>query len=402
MNKLKQLKFKIDKKIIYYLTYLISHLPKKKIIYFESFHGKSFNDNPRAIYEQFANYKDGYQLIWGVKKGYESIFSDYPEVNYVPRFSWKWFWVIGRARVWVTNTRTPAHFFKGKNTTYLETWHGTPLKKLGLDIKEVTMPGTDTETYMRNFVRESTRWDFLIAPNHYSSKIFRQAFGFEGEILETGYPRNDVLVTQRHNLEYMAEIKRKLGIASADKVILYAPTWRDNEFYSKGNYKFTFPFNLEKALNQLGENVVILVRMHYLVSDRFDFSEYHNRVIDASNYDEMSHLLLISDALITDYSSSFFDYAILKRPMIFYMYDLEEYEQDIRGMYLNIYKELPGPIVETEEDLMGALKDVVSSDFNVQSRDKETYQCFNQKYTSLETGNASQKVIERLTLEERI
>ncbi|TLG81046.1 CDP-glycerol glycerophosphotransferase family protein [Vagococcus zengguangii] len=376
------------------MTKFFSLFPREKTIYFESFHGKSFNDHPRALYEHLVQQATDYRLVWGVKKGYEKIFSAYPEVEYIQRFSWEWFRTLGRAKVWIINTRTPHHFCKNNQTIYLQTWHGTPLKKLGLDIEDVKMPGTTTEQYVANFKRESRRWDYLVSPNAYSSEIFRRAFGYEGELFEVGYPRNDVLVNDKENVEKVNSIKQKLNIPQDKKVILYAPTWRDNNFYSKGNYKFDLPFSVEKLMARLGDEVVLLVRMHYLVSDRFDFSAYQGKVVDASTYDEMSHLLLISDLLVTDYSSSFFDYSILERPIVFYMYDRQEYAEDIRGMYLDIDTELPGPIVETEADFIEALADAQLNGFEI--TDVSRYDIFRMKFNSTEQGTASEQIIQKI------
>lgn len=394
MKSFGRLKNKWSIKMTYLMTKLFSYFPRKKYVYFESFHGKSFNDHPRALYEELIKKQTDYRLVWGVKKGYEKIFDSYPDVEYVTRFSPKWFKIIGLSAYWIINTRTPSHFYKSPKTTYVQTWHGTPLKKLGLDIDEVTMPGTTTKKYVENFKREASRWDYLVSPNDYSSKIFRQAFGYEGELFEVGYPRNDVLVNDKENIEIINRIKQQLKIPLNKKVLLYAPTWRDNYFYSKGNYKFDLPFSVEKLMKSLGDDVVLLVRMHYLVSDRFDFSAFQGQVVDASTYDEMSHLLLISDVLVTDYSSSFFDYAILERPIVFYMYDRKEYAEDIRGMYLDIDKELPGPIVETEDAFIEALVSLQLDDFEIE--DKTRFDTFRKKFNSTEKGTASQQILFKL------
>lgn len=372
----------------------LSKLPRKKIIYFESFHGKSYNDQPRAIYEEMIREGLDEELIWGVKKGFEHIFDDYPKVNFVTRFSLKWFYKMGLAKLWVINTRTPHQFVKSRKTTYLQTWHGTPLKKLGLDIEKVSIPGTDNEKYARNFKEESSRWDYLVSPNSYATKVFKGAFGYEGKILEHGYPRNDLLVNKKSDEIYIATLKEKLGVPSEKKIILYAPTWRDDEFYSKGNYRFELPFSVERLMDEHGEEIVLLVRMHYLVSDRFDFIQYGDNVKDVSNYDEMSHLLLVSDVLITDYSSSFFDYAILERPVVFYMYDRDKYANDIRGMYLDVEKELPGPIVETENDLFSYLSKLKMNSYKIQNTSK--LHEFKQRFNSNESGQASKFIIKEI------
>src|SRR5690606_12852758 len=152
------------------------------------------------------------------------------------------------------------------------------------------------------------------------------------------------------------------GIPQGKKVMLYAPTWRDNEFYEKGKYKFDFQFDLTRWKQEFGEDWVLLSRMHYLVAENFDFSAHAGTVYDVSGYPDIRDLYLISDLLITDYSSVFFDYAILNRPILFFMYDLEVYRDQLRGFYIDIEQDAPGPIVQTEADLFAAINDLKDTD----------------------------------------
>src|SRR5690606_16039435 len=141
------------------------------------------------------------------------------------------------SKYWITNSRLPLWIPKSRRTIYVQTWHGTPLKKLGIDIEEVQMAETTTEKYKREFILESSKWDYLISPNAYSTGIFKRAFNFNKTIIESGYPRNDYLINNNNKTE-VNKIKQKLGLPKDKKIILYAPTWRDNQFYSKGHYKF--------------------------------------------------------------------------------------------------------------------------------------------------------------------
>src|SRR5699024_9544165 len=116
-------------------------------------------------------------------------------------------------------------------------------------------------------------------------------------------------------------LKRKLNLPLDKKVLLYAPTWRDDEFYSKGNYRFTLQLDLQKMQDELGDEYIILLRMHYVIASQLDIFEFKGFAYDYSDYDDINELYLVSDVLITDYSSVFFDYANLKRPILFYTYD---------------------------------------------------------------------------------
>ncbi|MBL1230706.1 CDP-glycerol glycerophosphotransferase family protein [Enterococcus sp. BWB1-3] len=370
---------------------MLGYFPKKNLFFFESFHGKQYSDNPRAIYEYIQKAHPEYHCVWAVKKGYEQPFID-ANVPYVSRLGIRWLCTMPRAQYWVFNTRMPLWMKKGKGTTYIQTWHGTPLKKLGLDIQSVKMPGIETETYKEAFVKETQRWNYLISPNSYSSNIFQGAFGFEGTILETGYPRNDLLVDEKNLEENRREIKKKLKIDQHKKIVLYAPTWRDDHYFVKGAYRFDNRFPFEELL-QTDENLVILVRLHYLVAETLDLSQYGERVLDCSSYEDVKELLVIADLLITDYSSVLFDYAITDKPMIFYMYDYQKYREEIRGFYFDPVPVLPGPVVKTEVELVSRVSYFLSTghlDY------LQRYMAFKKEFVHLSEAGASQEILNKI------
>ena len=369
---------------------VIGIFPKdKKLMMFESFHGKQYSDSPRAIYEYMNKKYPSYKLVWSVDKSSVKLFESY-NVPYIRRLTLKWLFTMPRAQYWINNVRLPKWMPKPRGTVYLQTWHGTPLKKLGLDIEEVYMPGTTTNTYRNNIINESNNWTYLISPNNYSSEVFKRAFQFKGEIIESGYPRNDILYNAE--LSQVQKIKEKVGIPVNKKVILYAPTWRDDDFYKVGQYKFTFQFELEKMKERFGDDFVLLTRMHYLVAESFDFTVYGDFIKDVSSYPDIADLYLISDLLITDYSSVFFDYANLKRPIIFFMYDLDDYRDRLRGFYFDIEKDAPGPIVKTEDELYYAIEHASKSGHV----SHESFEKFYNRFCYLEDGKATERVVKRL------
>ena len=192
----------------------------------------------------------------------------------------------------------------------------------------------------------------MISPNAYSTEIFARAFDVHPtKIIETGYPRNDILYNG-NNRDTIDSLKKQMNVPLDKKVILYAPTWRDDEFYSKGKYKFDLQLNLDKMREKLGQEYVILLRLHYLIAENLDLSEYEGFAYNFSGYSDISHLYLVSDVILTDYSSVFFDYANLKRPMLFYVYDLDNYRDKLRGFYFDFEKTAPGPLVKTTEEVI--------------------------------------------------
>ncbi|WP_025727143.1 CDP-glycerol glycerophosphotransferase family protein [Heyndrickxia ginsengihumi] len=370
---------------------IIGTLPaKKNVVMFESFLGKQYSDNPRAIYEYMKEHHPEFKLYWSIDKRFIHNFEG-KDLIYINRFSIKWLFAMARARYWVTNSRMPLWIPKPKHTIYLQTWHGTPLKKLAADMDEVHMPGTTTSKYKRNFLKEASNWDYLISPNAYSTEIFRRAFQFEKEMLETGYPRNDVLYNENKK-ETIEAFKVKYGLPLDKKVILYAPTWRDNQFYGKGRYKFDLALDLTMLKERLGDEYIIVLRMHYLVAENFDLTPYTGFAYDFSNHEDIRELYLVADLLITDYSSVFFDYANLKRPMIFFVYDIDDYRDNLRGFYFDFEENAPGPLVKTTEQVIEEIRKLESNGFTL----SETFNAFYNKFCYLESGHSSQKVVDRV------
>lgn len=358
-------------------------------IVFESFGGRQVSDSPYAIYQVFKKLYPKLNFVWSIQKSQKQFCKDH-NINYVIKNTGRWVRIMGKAKVWISNARFPAWVIKPDYVTYVQTWHGTPLKKLGLDIERVSMPGTTTNKYHDNFVKEANRWDALISPNDFSTKVFRSAFGYKNQILKVGYPRNDELINDNYPTE-INKIKDKLGIPRNKKVVLYAPTYRDNQFESKGKYTFKLPFSLDEFKQRFGEDTVLILRMHYLISNVLDVSDYHGYVYDLSNYSNISDLYLISDLLITDYSSVFFDYAYLKRPILFYPYDYHTYKDELRGFYLNYERDLPGEIVYDPEQLMNGIESALKND-DVEHDPK--FMDFYNRFCRINDGLSSIKVVD--------
>ncbi|KYG30880.1 CDP-glycerol glycerophosphotransferase family protein [Alkalihalobacillus trypoxylicola] len=375
------------------IFWTISLLPvKKKTILFESFSGKQYSCNPKAIYEYMKEQGYSNDMIWSANGNIAKEFEK-NNIPYVKRFSLQWFLFAPRAQYWITNSRMPSWIPKPKHTKYVQTWHGTPLKRLVADMDEVHMAGSSKEEYIKNFHNESSHWDYLISPNHYSTEIFKRAFNFNKKVLETGYPRNDFLV-KMNNEEDIKRIKQRMGILLEKKIILYAPTWRDNEYIEAGKYTFQLKLDLNLLKKNLGEDCIVILRLHYFISNSINIDEFEGFVIDYSNHSDINELYLISDLLITDYSSVFFDYANLKRPMIFYMYDLELYQHKLRGFYLNIESDVPGPIVTTTTEVIEWIDTFLFR--QVKGLGEDPYHDFIKRFCSLEDGRASERVVRHI------
>lgn len=382
---------KIIKNINYRKQFIYKHLLVKKRlkenwVLCESFFGKNYSDSPKYIYEYISsNYPDKYKFIWVINKKDTAI--PYNHIK-VKRFSLKYFYYLARSKYYIFNGRQPEWTIKREGNVFLQTWHGTPLKKLVFDIDDIS---SATARYKRQVYNQSRAWDYLIAPNQFSSETFRRCFLYDKEMLETGYPRNDILHSS-FKTEKANRIKKELGIPLDKKTILYAPTWRDDEYYAKGKYKFTLQLDLSLLKEQLGKDYVILLRTHYFIADSLDVTGLEGFAYNLSKYDDIAELYLISDVLITDYSSVFFDYANLRRPMLFFMYDLEKYRDILRGFYIDIEEELPGPLLSTTEEVLNAIIHIDK----VEEMYKDKYSIFYDKYCAWEDERASEIVAQKV------
>lgn len=359
------------------------HKPlKEKTIVFESFLGKNYSDSPKYIYEYMLEHNLDYEYIWIFNETGKELPGNAKQVK---RFSLAYYYYLATSKYWVSNSRLPLKLNKREGNIYLQTWHGTPLKKLVFDMNDIYSANPN---YKKHFFNQSRRWDYLISPNQYSSDIFRSAFKYEKEMLEFGYPRNDILY-QNDNEEYISGLKERLDIPRDKKVILYAPTWRDDEFYEPGKYKFALQMDLHKMREQLGDEYVVLLRMHYFIADEIDTEGLDGFVYNFSKYDDIAELYLISDLLITDYSSVFFDYANLKRPILFFTYDLEKYRDTLRGFYIDIETEVPGPLVKNTDEII----DAVTNIDQVKVKYQDIYDDFYAKYCAWDDGKAAENVV---------
>lgn len=367
-----------------YIHVFLKRPLKRNWILFESFFGKSYSDSPKYIYEYIsANLPGRYKCIWIINKRRTKIPFRHKKIK---RFSLSYYYYLARCGYIVFNSRQPAWVVKREGNVFLQTWHGTPLKKLVFDIEDIN---SATPKYKQQVYKQSRAWDYLIAANAFSSETFKRCFLFDKTILNTGYPRNDILHSPDRD-QIAAIIRNRLAIPKDKKTILYAPTWRDDEFYDKGKYKFELHLNLDLMRKELEDEYVILIRTHYFIADSLDLSKLSGFAYNVSKYDDISELYLASDILITDYSSVFFDFANLKRPMLFFTYDLEKYRDVLRGFYIDIEKELPGPLVFTSEEVVEAIKGIDS----ITETYKDRYEEFYYRFCGWEDGQASKKVVE--------
>ena len=370
-------------KLAYFHRYLKQPV-KENVILFETFMAKNYSDSPKYIYEYIAKNHPEYECVWAINDGAKIPYG----AKTVKRFSFQYAYYLAVSKYLVFNVRPPLWYRKREEQVFLETWHGTPLKRLVFDQEEVT---SASPKYKQQFYRQRKDWDFLVSANPFSTKTFRSCFLYEGEMLEYGYPRNDILYWPNKD-EIAQQLKEKLGIPKAKKTILYAPTWRDDQHYGSGQYKFELALDLKLMKERLQDDYVVLLRTHHYISDHIDVSGLGDFVINLSSYDDISEIYLISDICITDYSSVFFDYANLKRPILFYTYDFDKYKNQLRGFYIDMNTEVPGPLLYTSEQVVQAIEDIDE----ITEEYKERYDQFYDRFCCYDDGHASEHVAEAM------
>lgn len=345
-------------------------------VLFESFQGQSISDSPLDIFNELQRTQPELTFYWTIRRGKTTAPAGSIGVVYGSR---QWLKVLATAKYLVNNNSFPWYFRKVEGQVYLQTWHGTPLKRLGRDIQ-----GTGpSKAYLATMDREAAAWNYLVSPSPYCTQIFPGSFNYAGNILETGYPRNDRLASQPEGVR--ERVRRQLGVTDPTEwLVLYAPTWRDYKLSATGNWQ---------AVNYLGKNtpmpegVRMMFRGHHLTHGAHNSSVAGN-AIDVTNYPDVAELYLAADALVTDYSSVMFDFTVTGKPVFFLVPDLQRYEAE-RGFYFDFRAEAPGPICSTVDELLAELKQIGKNAHIYAHK----YAAWQQKFNSLEDGKAAARVV---------
>lgn len=344
----------------------------ENLILFNSFGGKKYDDSPRELYEYMK--KDPrfseYHFVWAFHEPYKYKV-DGAEV--IKTDNLKYFLIAMRAKCWITNSGIGRGLsFKKKETIYINTWHGTPLKLMGQD-----SPGA------KQGIKYG--YDLQCAQSEYEAKIFSKAFNIPYKnFLIKGLPRNDTLNIVNESI--IKEKRKKLGIPLNKKILLYAPTFREYERDNNHNCVITPPIDFKKWKKTLGDNYVVLLRLHYEVKKMLSTEIDGQFVLDASDYPILNDLMIASDALITDYSSIMFDYSILDKPIYIFAYDYDVYNEK-RGMYFDVRKALTGGDISEDELLVLIKYDDLDSNIKKVRNFREKY-VTEYGYATEETVNA--------------
>ena len=354
-------------------------------VVFVTFKGKQASDNPLGIAQELRRRGDDREHIWAVNDWAVPI----PEGARPVLMGTEGYWdAVARSKYIVSNDDMPASYVKRPGQVYAQTWHGTPLKRIGFDVEQ--LQSISGAKYLDHLGADVAKWDILLSPNPFSTPILRQAFRFDGDIYESGYPRNDVLAAGDAEA-LAATVRQRIGLPAGKRAVMYAPTWRDNQYYASGRYRFDLRFDLERAWQQLGDDYVVLIRGHHHMADDVPPGR-PGFVINVTAYPDLAELFLVSDALVTDYSSMMCDFAATGKPMLFYTYDLEDYRDNLRGFYLDFEAEVPGPLLASSEEVIAAIGDLDA----VAARYRPKYEAFAAKFCPLDDGKAGARACDRI------
>ncbi|MEO3813777.1 CDP-glycerol glycerophosphotransferase family protein [Sphaerisporangium sp. B11E5] len=380
--------------------------PLREATVYVSFDGRSYSDSARAVYEERLRRGDDREHIWVVRDG-AFVPPDAAALGLgtgitptvVREGSREHYTAMATSRHIITNTLLPQWFRAREDQICVQMWHGSPLKRVGGDQRHMSRDPRPPAWYRQ--AAEVANWDLLVTQSPWASEVLCRAFGYGGEVLESGYPRNDVLA-HRDRADLATAVRRALGVPAGKRVVLYAPTWRD---YDRRNSSVRL--DLAEARRVLGRDHVLLVRGHMMQAAPMaagltvpgpatvvrpgPMARESAFAIDVTTYPDLADLLLIADVLVTDYSSVMYDFAVTRRPMVFFAYDHERYRNS-RGMYLDLRAQAPGPVLSEAGDVLEAVRliDALSGDY------ADRYESFVRTFTPRDDGKATARLVDHV------
>ena len=372
-------------------------------VVYDCYGGREYSDSPRALHEELVSRGAPFEHLWIVRDAAFRVPETAVPVRHGSREHVE---ALARSRYVVANDHWPRWFQRRPDQTCLQTWHGAPLKLLGLELADRPKAA---RAYRRVLGERPENWHYVVSPGPAATPVLERAFPGDPEVVETGLPRTDLLL--RADRDAVArDVRNRLGV-ERKRVVLYAPTYRDNlehlagvritqrrglpsfeaDTYRREGYRLPPLLDVAALRAALGDEQVVLFRRHRLIVDGLPPSvEPH--VLDVSGFPDAAELLLAADVLVTDYSSLVFDFARLGRPIVFFTPDLEAYRDDVRGFSIDLEAVAPGPLLRTTDEVIEALRDPDA----VLEAQRARYERFVETYCPLDDGRASARVVDRV------
>ena len=361
--------------------------PLRDAVLYDVFGGRGYADSPKAVHAELVRRGAPLEHLWVVDDAQAAV----PDgARAVRSHSAEWYEALATCRYLVGNTHFPDFVERREGQVIVQTWHGSLLKRIAHDVENDWLAD---HGYLESLGREVPQWSVLLSPSTFATPVLRRAFRYEGEVLESGYPRNDVLAAGSG----AEAVRRRLGVPDGKRIVLYAPTWREDQQRANGDgFELGLQLDTEAARAVLGDDHVLLVRPHAHVREPLPGAG-DGFLFDVGDYPDVQELLLAADVLVTDYSSIMFDFAITGRPVLFFTYDLEHYRDTLRGFYFDFEAEAPGPLIPSSDELLAALRELAGpSGGEFTARYADAYARFRDVHCRLDDGKASARVVDRM------
>ncbi|MFF8873059.1 CDP-glycerol glycerophosphotransferase family protein [Streptomyces massasporeus] len=351
---------------------------------FSAYWNRGVACNPAAIAAKLAELAPQIHAVWVVTEENAALLP--PGTDHVVPGSRRYWEVLATAKYLVNNVNFPNAVVKRPDAVHVQTHHGTPLKRMGID--QMAFPAAAQGLDFPALLERIDKWDFSVSANSHTTRMWERAYPSRYVSLDHGYPRNDVYYTA--GAGDIRRVRDRLGIAPGRRAVLYAPTHRD---YEAG---WTPRLDLAALSDRLGDDTVLLVRGHYFyggAASPLTNLRRTGRIIDVSSYDPVEELCLAADVLVTDYSSIMFDYANLDRPIVIHADDWETY-RTTRGVYFDLMDQAPGPVARTQQELTEILTTEAWRDEGA----TKTRAVFRRRFCEYDDGRAAERVVRRVFL----
>ena len=354
---------------------MFSLFPLQNKVVLENFNGRGMGDDPKYIALALLERSHGkIKLIWLCNDTKAS----YPKgVTPVKYKSLRSLYELSTAKVWVYNTKGGFKIPKRRGQYYIQTWHAT------MGLKRVEKDGNLSPRYQQYLEKDAAMTDLMYANNDFYVKLYQERFWYNGPVLKVSVPRMSPLLNEKKRLCLNDKVRTFYGLKRSEKIVLYAPTFRNTDDLSI--YQFDYDKLVKAADRRFGGKHVLLLRLHPKIVEKKGIFLNSKAVIQASDYPDMQELLAATDVLISDYSSSVFDFAATEKPVLLYAPDLDEYLNNDRGLYFQP-SEWPFPIAKSVDELC----DLIVS-FDVQEY-KGRFLAFYEKIGYSDDGNGDDMI----------